>query len=399
MGEAEVSGGYGAKLVPLLLASWKDRLGGRSARANARWGWIRRPAGEGRKVIWFRAGGDPDSVRLGVELLGAVRQKRLDARLALTFEWDYPEILEERVRGMRQIGLGYGPADRPAVVRRVLKRLDPAGVVVVGTSIPPHLLQGLRERGIPMIAFNTPPDSDPWGIEAVFPTTPSERERWKATGFAGGLGFAADPMALFALSQSDTTLVALVSQNSEETLSVWWWHGCDPARAQAFAEAWSQSSAAQAGVLFVSFAQGGRAPSPGRRWRGGLQAISQWRRSALPPGTVMFADDHHWLAAIASAASGIHVDCRDRVAFWQAMAGGSPLSLSPDAADERTQGGDTAPDVRAGSPTEILEHWTAWQMDPLSARQRGDAWRRRFWDERRGVQRSVDDFVNRVYEW
>ena len=213
---------YGSRRLAVWRQNLRDRRAGLGARANARMGYLRPPMGEGGKVIWIKGGGSRDSVRLAVELMGAIRQKRLDVRLALTFEADYADILEPRVAGLRKIGLGYGPCDIPRVVRRTLDRLQPLAIVLVDTELHPNLLREAGRRGIHLAAYSTPPGEVP--LEAAYPLDEAQAEAWRASGLAVHLASPADPLSLFVETQVDTTLKSLVARG-EEGRELWWWHG------------------------------------------------------------------------------------------------------------------------------------------------------------------------------
>src|SRR5688572_19982607 len=100
---------YGSFLASLLYHDVCDRLRGRRAQANARWGRLARPAHAG-KSVWICAGASRGSVRLGVELARAIVAKRPDVAVTLTFESEHPELLAPLGRRAR-ISFDYGPAD------------------------------------------------------------------------------------------------------------------------------------------------------------------------------------------------------------------------------------------------------------------------------------------------
>ncbi|OBS10866.1 glycosyltransferase N-terminal domain-containing protein [Acidihalobacter prosperus] len=379
--------GYGGAWWPVLRANWRDRRAGRQAAAAARLGYLRPPRGEGR-VVWIKAGGSPESVHLACELLGALRERRLDIRLALTFEHDYPEIIEPRVRGLRKIGLGYGPSDRPAAVRRVMTRLKPFGLVLVDTQPHPNLLRAACAAGTHVIAFNTGPA--PLAVEAAYPNDADQANAWRADDHATPLAEPADPMALFVEAQADTTLRSLAAAG-HDGLHLWWWHD-DSGKTHADAIAhWRQSGFVDDGILFVS----GQPDAPARRQAD--LTIGDWDRSPLPPGRVVWVDDSRWFAAVASAATAGYLDTQVRATLWQALAGGCALALG--AATRRMR--PTLPflDDAPSRPDDVWADWRTLKTETLAARRRGDLGRRYFWDERRRVQGVMDDFLQRVFDW
>ena len=50
-------------------------------------------------------------------------------------------------------------------------------------------------------------------------------------------------------------------------------------------------------------------------------------------------------------------------------------------------------------PAQILGHWQALRGDVMAARQRGDATRRIFWQERRRAGERLPEFLQRVFDW
>lgn len=383
------SPGYGDGRLSVWRASWRDRLSGDRARANARLGYLRSPVGDG-KVLWIKSGGSRASVRLGLELLGAIRDKRLDLRIALTFEQDYRDLIEPRVRGLRKIGLGYGPADLPAIARRTLKRLSPLGLILADAHPSPNLLASAASRSVRLIAFNTEPNSVP--VEAAYPRDAAQHERWARSGLAGHLAPAADPFSLFTESQVDVTLKTLVRAGRE--LELWWWLG--PRRElAAFASAWRGSALAESGVLFVSDLEelDERKTSP----VGVDLRISAWDRRGLAAGSVVWVDTPSWQPAVSSAALAAHCTGLDRAQLWDCLTGGPAVSASePVRASFPALAGCAEP---IDSAEGILTYWMRLASEPIRARQAGDRCRRAVWDERRRVQTVLPELLQRVFDW
>jgi hypothetical protein len=375
--------GYGSGWWPALRADLRDRRRGERARANARRGYLLPPRGEG-KVIWFKAGASRESVLLACELLGALRERRIDVRLALTFEHDYADIIEPRVRGLRKIGLGYGPGDRPAAVTRVMQRLEPFGLILVDTQPHAHLLDAAARAGTHLAAFNTVPSGT--GVEAAYPCDAAQARAWLNAGAARYVAEPTDPLALFVEAQADTTLRSLVAAGQEE-LKLWWWHG-PIAAAGDFVRQWRSSPLATDGVLFISSDDSdGSAVADVN--------ISHWDRGALSAGSVVAVDDLRWIAAVASAIDAGHLASAARRTGWQALAGSSAISFGPGVAIAATD--DEA--VKLGDADAVLREWQTLHSEPVEARRRGDAGRRRFWEERRRAQKVMDEFLQRAFDW
>ncbi|APZ42655.1 glycosyltransferase N-terminal domain-containing protein [Acidihalobacter ferrooxydans] len=372
--------GYGSGWWAALSADRRDRRAGAAARANARRGYLLAPKGEG-KVIWFKAGGTAESVLLACELLGALREKRLDVRLALTFERDDADIIEPRVRGLRKIGLGYGPGDRPAAVARVMERLSPFGLILVDTAPRPNLLKAASAAGTHVVAFNTAPGAV--AVEAAYPVDAAQASAWIDAGLADAVAEPVDPLALFVEAQADTTLHSLVAAGQDD-LKLWWWHGPDTERAD-FVRRWRASTLAADSVLFVSGDAFNVAVADLR--------ISAWDRSALPPGRVVALDDSRWTAAVASAVDAGYLGTPQRRVYWQALAGNSAFCVAP------THPLADAPLPVAADADAVLRDWSMLREAPAAARQRGDAGRRRFWDERRHAKQVMDEFLQRAFDW
>lgn len=380
--------GYGGARPDVWRAYWRDRIAGNTARANARMGYLRPPQGRG-KVLWIKAGRSRESVRLGAELLGAIRRKRLDIRIALTFEHDYSEILEPRVRGLRNIGLGYGPSDLPSVVRRTLRRLDPLGIVLADAYCSPNLQVAAADSGAHIVAFNTDPASV--SLEAAYPSDEYQAARWSSSGLAGYLAPAADPLSLFVEAQADATLKTLVTGGGD--IELWWWLG-GRAERSAFVDAWKRSELAASGVLFVSALEPDREMP--QRSRIDL-AISTWRREALGPGTIVEVDDERWGPAVSSAVKAVHCAGLDRTHLWECLTGGPALTASQTVLDEFPRLKACA--VASGGPEQTLTRWLELRAEPIRVRHLGDCCRRLFWEERRRVQAVLGELLQRIFDW
>lgn len=377
------AGGYGGAWWPAMRAHLRDRRRGETARANARRGYLLPPRGEG-KLIWFKAGASRESVLLACELLGALREKRLDVRLALTFEQDYADIIEPRVRGLRKIGLGYGPGDRHAAVGRVIQRLAPFGLILVDTEPRPNLLRAAARIGTHLVAFNSAPGAGE--VEAAYPCDPGQAQAWRDAGTAGYVAEPADPLALFVEAQADTTLRSLAAAGQRD-LKLWWWHG-PAAAAGDFVRRWRSSPLAADGLLFVSGDEAGASAVAD-------VSISRWDRSPLPAGRVVALDDLRWTAAVASAIDAGHLEAAARRTVWQALAGNSAISFGLGRAVAVAD--DEA--VTLDGADAVLREWQTLRSDPVEARRRGDAGRRRFWEERRRAQKVMDEFLQRAFDW
>lgn len=373
--------GYGNRPLPVWRAVWRDYRQGDGARARARRGFLSPPAARGR-LVWIKAGGTPEDVRLGIELLGAVRDKRQDVRIVLTFEHDYPKLFERHMQPFKKVGVGYGPCDRPRVVRRVLERFEPHGILLAGGCAPRNLL---TQAQCPVIAVNTrPPEAGQAGtVDRVWPLDAASA--WPENS-AGEALPVADPQARFVEAQADVVLRALVGGDVQR---LWWWHGRED-QWPVWRAAWEASGLGVSDILLSS--RRGGVEATARDLPGAALRVSAWDRSALEPGTIVHLDDRRWFAAAASAAHAVHLAAPDRQALWQGLAGGAAVSLGevPAAA---------VPCPVLEDPSAVLEAWTRLRDDPAARRQQGDAARRRFWEERRQVDANFDAVLRRVWDW
>lgn len=386
---------YGEGWWPVVRAGWRDRLSGDRGRANARHGFLRPPSSPG-KVAWIRAGSSAESLRLGAELAAALRDRRLDLRIAFTYEHAPGGVAAERIQGLRRFGHGYAPSDREAAVRRVLSRLRPFALVWAGAPIRRQLLRAAsaerdgQGRGLHLVALGADPCPDPAvatdAIEAVYPVDAEQAQRWRAHGYSGAIAEPADPFARFVEAQVEPTLVSLLTGPRSERMLAWWWHGGDPARRQAAVTAFLGSPLAARGVLLMS------PEAPGAH-----QAVSTWQREPLPAGTVLSVDEPRWYAAVAGAAAAGHLDSATRLVAWQALAGGMPLSAEPSALARLPV---LEPLCEPIAPVAaVLEQWAQWSASAFEARVRADACRRRLYDERRRAEQVHQAMLQRMFDW
>lgn len=383
--------GYGTGLWPVWQAVLRDYWQGDGRRARARLGFLSPPEGRGR-VIWIRAGAGVRSLRLGVELLGAIRERRRDVRLVLTFEYDDPDALRQWLRPWPKVGLGYGPCDRHRVNRRVLNRFQPCGILSVETPWPHNLLQ---QAGVPVIAVGG--TSGAITLRQAPQSLAQLVQYWPTAGAAidtaSGLCQTlptADPQARWVEAQADVVLRSLAATADQR---LWWWHGSRSAWADWLA-AWLASPLSQQDILLCSFSDEW---VPSDTTRQTVQAVSQWARVALPAGSLLHLDDPRWYAAAASAVDAVHLATPSRTLYWQIMASGAPLSLAWDGPPNAPQINTACPQFT--DPHAVLTDWLQLRAAAPLRRQRGDQLRRRFWQERRQVDANLEQLLSRVWTW
>lgn len=387
---------YGSSVWAVWRRDLQDRWRGENARANGRWGLLRPPAGSG-KVIWVKAGASAESVLLAAEITRATREKRLDVRLALTFERDHPSAWESRLRGLQKIGVGFGPCDLPRVVRRVLRRFMPLGVISVDTAPAPHLSSSLASQRIHHVVVAADPPATPLPIESVYPANNGQMQAWQSQSQVGTVSAGADLLTLLAEAQVDPNFKTAIGAAER---GVWWMHGLEAAEAEALARAWRASDLGARDLLFVSAAEPMQAAALTSvlTRHGAVLSLSAWTRAPIAPGTVVVVDEARWLPAVAVSSNAIHLMRSDRLAFWQALTGGCPLSLAQQGPLAYLN--EPAPALLVTDDiARVLHEWQAHANAPIAARKQGDELRRLFWQERRRAAEVAEGFLQRVYDW
>ncbi len=385
---------YGSQTLWLWWHGLRDRLQGDHGRANARWGFLRPPAGEGR-LVWFQAGGDEGSVRLAAGALRAVRQTRRDLRLVFSFEREYPQLLGRALPDLDRSAFGHGPSDAPRAVRRALQSLAPLGVLMVARQPAPNLSAALEAAAGRCLALHTPAAAAGC-FEAAYPADRDQVEAWQHCGRADYIAPQADLRTLLVEAQVDPNFRKVLCGSTE--LSVWCVLGASPRRFSELDAWWTDSGLGSRGVLIVAPTCAGKVPD-------GWLPISAWQRTPLAGGSVVLLDEYRWLSAVAASSDAIHVMDTDAWTFWQVLAGGCPVSVSDRTAVLRRFDSDTAVGVadhvfeETTTLADLERFWVTMRGDPISSRLRGDALRRLFWSERRRAADINRELLKRVFEW
>ena len=366
-----MSDAYGTSLLAVLAANLKDRLGGRTARANARMGYLSPPPGDGR-ILWIKAPAHAESVWLAAELAHAVRECRHDVRLIFTFEEEFAPSTK-RIAAVKRAGYGFGPADRSAAVRRVLERFAPlSGVIAVGASLRPRLASALSARGIPLVVVHGPRVDGQYGD--VLPNTASEARD------AGPHVLAAGPlMSMIVEAQVEPHFRGVAGAHAR---AVWWIADLPDAVLTDVIRQWRASPLAAHDLLFVGA-------------RGDLPRLSQWDRQPYSVGSVIAVDDDRYWSALAASATGIHAEQPGERLLWQILASGQVVSFAAPEGLDLLRPVPSAAVAREG----LMAYWQGLIDDPVAARTRADALRRYFWNERRHAQDALAALLARVYEW
>jgi len=351
-----------------------DRLGGRVGRANARLGFIRAPEGSGR-AIWIKTDGEEWANRLAVDLAAAVRERRRDVRLVVTFEQEYSDVLT-RLAQLPRTGYGFGPADRVGATNRVVGRLTPLGVIAVGRALRPTLAARLSAQHTPcVLVHGVPPGASCqcWGLA----NTARERGAWEEGRFDEGA-----LLSLTAVAQVEPVFQGLAGAHAR---ALFWVTDLSCAQARALATVWKASPWTNECLLFLG-ARPDAAPS-----------LSEWdrERAPLPPGSIVWVDEERFWPALAASATATHMQRPKEALAWAAMAGGRHVTIAK-REDLDLLSPPPLPEV---SWPDLLGYWERLLHQPLASRGSADALRRFFWNERRRAAAAIEALLQRVYAW
>jgi hypothetical protein len=377
MSQPSPSSYFGSSLFSLLWHDVRDRLQGNSARANARWGLVSAPEGRG-KLVWIRAGKSAESVLLAAELLAAIRDKRQDLRLILSFEEDHAEIYAPRFQGLKKVAVGYGCSDRPGAVQRMLNRLQPFAVISVGEAAGKNFSRLVHQQVAHSILFqlSTPADVH---AEACYPLLENDQPQ------CAHLAAVSDMRTLLVQQQIEPSFGGILRGQADYPL--WTVLGAD----ESFLSAWQQSELAAQSVLCVS-AKNDAAQLKTHLDQLNVNAVllSEWQREPVAAGSVLLLDDASWLPAVAASSTAVHLQQDVAGERWQALASGSAVSCRQAMA---------ADDVIYEDTASLLAAWRGFVEKPFTARQAGDICRQRFWQQRRLAEENLQELLQRVYDW
>jgi hypothetical protein len=369
---------YGSFLPSLIYHDARDRLSGRRASANARWGLISRPL-QGDKLIWICAGASRNSVRLGVELARAIAATRRDVALTLTFEAEYPDLLAPLEPSAR-VSSDYAPADHVASLNVLWRRLTPFALIIAGHAPRDNLLAvAAMARHALLVA---PPVAVPGRFERTYPTH-------AAPSPGPSSAPAADLDTLLAHVGMDPALDSVLGDGTRPRL--WWWHGVD-ARA-----------ALQVVALFRGHLPGEHIVLSGpvcaalAHARGRTQCLSRLDGAPIDCDTLVLADEARWFPALAACAAAAHFATREPDALWQALAGGARVSVGPDVSLASAQLSSSV--ARFEDVNDVVHEWASLRADPVKTGVAQEASRRAFAAERRLAQNAIADLMDRVLGW
>lgn len=387
-----------------------DRLRGRRDRPLGRWGWYRPPRGPG-PLVWVYA---PDcaGARVGAELVRGIRSVRVDVRAVVTpaqssrpkwlrggasaptADWGCPETLRPLLQDYPGTATAPAVIDHQRAARRAAERLGPDGLLAVHRLPPTRFLKGVAAAGVPLAAVSCePPRFQPPGLrfDHVLPVGRAQADRWRQAGHAPE-----DPVDLeLFLARTDVEPNFKAALAPGEGRRLLWLDSLpgDDAEGVAFLARWAD----EGHVPIV----GGEGPGEGHGKA--VIRLSEWDsdRKPVEPGTLVWMDEGRWLPAVtASAFAGGLVD-PSREAVWQALASGLPLvAMGRAPAQLRDLGVDPEAATRmVGAWQEVGDHWSRWEAEAFTWRDRQAATRRAYWEARRRAEAAMEVLDHWADRW
>lgn len=374
--------GKKASFFSVIGADIKDRLQGNKSRANARLGLVNPPEGKS-KLIWIRAGASRDSVLLAAGLMAAIRHKRLDVRLVLTYEEEYRDIIVEQLSGLEKIGFGFACANSTSTELRMLKRLEPFAVIFAGNPAGEGIIEALEKHPVKHILNFQTSDVENLSVEASYHNANNNQ--------AGHTSFEA--MTLLMQAQVDAQLGALLKGSKDRHLFLLSATGLTEDLSGLLA-AWKKSALSNSSILCVYIAHSHNELA-GVIEQQNLTAkmFSTWDREAPAENEIFVIDEWRWFAATAASATAIHLAQVSDETFWQSLASATVLSVDD----------SVLPPIELNLPrhssSNVIPYWESLLDNAFQCRKLGDENRRQFWEQRRQAQIQIDELLQRVYDW
>jgi hypothetical protein len=363
---------------------------GRRAEAVAHWGLVLPPPDQ-RKIFWLYTGATAEEVTLAVEILGAIRQKRLDLRLIFTFARDYPELFSQKLSHFQKLALGFSPHDHPWALQNFYQRMTPFAWLAVGRPPYRHWPKALKNvpAGIFVGDIAQLQAADWPKLQRIYPQsaydTKTLREEQQQK-----IAAVADLRALLAETEIDAKLKALLLPPFQEQAEAQVWLLAGGSLNVEGWQAWQASPLANSGFLAVEKLAFDLAKNLSEK---NIVALSTWQRQALPVGSVLWLDETRWLPGIIGAASGIYFQELPKV-IWPYLAGSAAISVV-----EELKAAWTWPALTQKSWPETLRYWENLRENPLTQRQQADLARKQLWQARRAAQAQLQDLLTVVFEW
>lgn len=355
---------------------------GNKQRANARLGLVSPPAGKS-KLIWIRAGASRDSVLLAAGLMAAIRHKRLDVRLVLTYEEEYRDIIVEQLSGLEKIGFGYACANTVATESRMLKRLNPFAIIFAGNPANESIVRALEKQPVAhLLNFQT---NDVEGLQSEVSYSNTASKPGDERSF--------EAMTLLMQSQVDTQLGALLKGSKDRHLFLL--SGvADVQVLTTILNTWKKSILSESSILCINAVDNAEAITLVVQQQGlSVKCFSQWDRQTAAEKEVFIIDEWRWFAATAASALAIHLFKPDQTTFWQSLASATALSL-----DEKTHS-PVELNLPHKNAAELISYWESLSQNTFQCRKLGDENRRLFWEYRRDAQEKMDELLQKVFDW
>jgi hypothetical protein len=347
-------------------------------------------------VLWVKAGGSLESVVLAADLVGAIRDRRRDLRIVLTFDVAHADALR-RLDGMRRVGVGFGPADDSGAIRRMLRRLSPIGLVEVATVPGPALSAALTRHAVHHVVVCGFPGAGS-APEWVLARSQAQYQDWMESGSGGVILGPCDPLTLLTEAQLEPRLRALIGCDEQRPLI--WLHAPPEQQLRDYVEAWHAAPAGlDTGVLVIASDAASRCGGVLARlagWGGVVVPVTTWDRKPIPNGAILLLDDARWVAPVAVACDAAILVDGEASATWQALAAGTAV-IGGAAFCRRWPSLADVP--RADGPRASFRRVSELLSLPGGRRRLGDAGRRRFWLERRRAAEAIEQLLATIREW
>lgn len=356
---------YDDNIIKILWQDFQDV--NNKARRLARWGFVHLPYQNFDKVIWLKAGSDFYSVYLATELLGALHQSNYN--VLLTFEQDYPTLFSEKLKGLSNIAIGYGPCSHDFAIKRFLKRINPKTILLINSYPYKNLLKNLQHQNV--IAIDIPYHKNYQIYKRIYTINEAQYNSWHAH---PNLAPFCDPTALFAKAQLEPHFLSLINAGQQPALQLFLYYSEHIENVENLFALWQQSELCKQAVLVIYSQNIITIPHI---------KISQWQRNALVAGDIIYCDDKSWLATIAASCQGIYVDKINYSNWWQLLASGCEIIIKEDNAFGLFK--------KIANISDIFSHWL--YQDIFIARNIADQARKRLWQERRRVEEMLADLL------
>jgi len=384
-------------MLSLFFQYIKERFFGNKNRANALLGFVKPPAENG-KVIWLVAHKSRYSVLLAVTLLAAIRQKRKDVRLVLTYQSEYPDLIVEHLSGLKKIGFGYSCADHPLAVRRMYLNLSPYAVIHIAHEPHKSHLETLKQLNAGnLIAYQFPTYAqigNGFRYSACYPV--EEKPGQTEDDNCDEISPAFNVLSRLVHTNIDKQLSSLLCGSRFKGL----FHIHNSINDHDLIPLWRDNVVAKDYLLVLSYdivVQDQLAQLLTSIESAGLRPVllSKWDKNVVSEDSVIVADDSKWFVALCASSISTHMMETEQIQVWQSLAVGSSVSRAEQIKLPMSFE-NVVPEIT--SYPMLLEYWQ--KLDESSAVQRktNDELRKVFWSARRLAEEQSNHLLNRVYD-